>query len=850
MTQHNTTLPPRALTLFCELITTARRKAGRLQKELADAIGIDPHVLSRKLHGAKKSVLTQTEVKQIIQILADWEAITTQDEACTLLATMGLKRESFSTQEWQSAPLNRLEVTAPTLHNLSAHPVPQVLPQSLTLPSLPIPATSLIGREEQIQMVHDLLRQGSMRLLTLFGTGGVGKTRLALAVAHAARHDFADGIFFLPLASLQDVALIPATLVQFLRLRTPRQPQPADQLTDSDSSISHEALLTQFLQHKHLLLIFDNVEHLPAIGSFINALLQQAPALKIMVTSRVLLHLYGEYAFDVPPLDTWPGDHHPTQDHLDHLPPSPAMQLFLARAQAVSPTFALTPHNAVTVSRICTHLDGLPLAIELAAARSKVVPLSTILQRLTNGTAHTFLRTTAHNAFQRHQTLQATLYWSYALLPPSYQQLLRSCSIFVGGWTLEAAQAIVTVNHQQTTGDDILTQLEFLIDQSLVKRMPFDELSADAPTTNEQMGPRFYLLETIRDYALHLLEAAGERAAIQQRHAAYYHPLVVRTEPLLSREAHAEARSLLLREHGNLRVALAWATEHNHTDIALQMSSALGRFWEARIQFYEAHEEIDAVFTHTTDSPLSSHTDLLMGAARLEHFRRCREIAQDALQHDEAADEPIDRALFQIGDTYHTQDDYAQATSSLLICLDIFRTQADQRNTTFTLTRLGALATLQGNLPQARLWLDEAMGLLPEQAEPGLRTVTFVYLGILSFLQRDLPASLSALRSGLLLAHHSGSTYMFATALLACGCVLGTLTADPSYSARLCSAAETLYARLDTSVPAAYRPLYLTILSTMQAHVSPATWLAWWTEGQTLSLEDCCALVLSVNPKN
>jgi len=264
------------------------------------------------------------------------------------------------------------------------------------------------------------------------------------------------------------------------------------------------------------------------------------------------------------------------------------MRLFLARAQAVSPTFALTPQNTVTISRICTHLDGLPLAIELAAARSKAVPLPTILQWLTNGTAHTFLRTTAHNAFQRHQTLQATLDWSYSLLPPSYQQLLRAYSVFVGGWTVEAAQAIITTDYEQSTSDDILTQMEFLIDQSLVKRMPFDELAAEAATTDELLEPRFYLLETIRDYALHLLETAGERATIQQRHAAYYHALVVRTEPLLSGDTHAEALSRILREHGNLRAALSWATAHNHTDIALRMSNTFGRFWKVRMQFCEA----------------------------------------------------------------------------------------------------------------------------------------------------------------------------------------------------------------------------------------------------------------------
>ncbi|WP_233097866.1 ATP-binding protein [Dictyobacter vulcani] len=216
-----------------------------------------------------------------------------------------------------------------------------------------------------------------------------------------------------------------------------------DPIKDSDpdkqSIFSHEDVLKTFLHNKKLLFIFDNVEQIPEIGSFISDLLQSAREIKIMVTSRTLLHLYGEYEFDVPPLTICASDHEAHQDTFEQFA---AIRLFIERAEAVNPAFHMTRENAVTISRICTRLDGLPLAIELAAARSKVLPLTKILQWLTSGMGQNFLSTSAHNTLQSHQTLQATLNWSYELLSPQYQALFRRYGVFVGGWTLEAARLL------------------------------------------------------------------------------------------------------------------------------------------------------------------------------------------------------------------------------------------------------------------------------------------------------------------------------------------------------------------------------------------------------------------------
>ncbi|GCE21323.1 ATP-binding protein [Dictyobacter kobayashii] len=710
-----------SLKLFHDLVTTARRRTGRLQKELADALSIDAQVLSRKLHGARKSFPTHAEVKQIVKVLADWEAITTRAEAVQLLSVMGLKAESFSEQDWVSAPLNKLELAPAQMSPSSTVPALPLVAQAV--PLLPGPTTALIGREYQVELLLNQLQQDSVRLLTLFGMGGVGKTRLALEVAHAVQPAFADGVFFISLLSLREAALIPSTLVQTLQLNDP----VAERSTDKQGPFSHEEVLKNFLRHKQLLLVFDNVEQIPDIAPFISNLLQSAQTIKIMVTSRVLLHLYGEYEFDVPPLTICTSDQVTNPAAFEQFA---AIRLFIERAQAVNPAFRMTQHNAETISRICTRLDGLPLAIELAAARSKVLPLSKILQWLTDGTGQTFLRSTAHNMLQRHQTLQATLDWSYELLPPSYQALFRHYGVFVGGWTLEAAQAIVLPDNQPVDLADVLEQMEFLIDQSLVKRMRLDEMSSE-----ENTEPRFHLLETIREYALGQLDAAGERAHVQRRHASYYLDLVERNESRLSGPEQLAAMALFFHEQGNLRAALAWATEHDENEIALRISSALGRFWEARMQFHEAMRWIDVVFNMHADSALTARAKLHMGAARLAlweiGYGRARELAQEALTLYDKAGNRAGRtwALFQIGDSWLMQGDYRSASPYLEECLRLLHEQEDWRNYAFTLSRLGALATLQGNIRQARLWLSEAMQLLREYNEPGVLIITLVTWG-------------------------------------------------------------------------------------------------------------------------
>ncbi len=472
-----------------------------------------------------------------------------------------------------------------------------------------------------------------------------------------------------------------------------------------------------------------------------------------------------------------------------------------------------------------------------------------ILQRLAGGTGQslTFLRSTAHNVLQRHQTLHDTLDWSYELLDLRQQCLFRRLSVFLGGWTLHAALTIAAAEDLMTTLDDLLEQMEALIDHSLVKRMSLEERPLE-----EISEPRFHLLETIREYALGQLGACGEREDIQRRHAIHYLALAESVEPNLSGREQVRAVSMLLREQDNLRAALAWAIEHNEAEIAQRMCGALGRFWEARTQFQEAHRWIDVALKMTQEMPPAVRAKLLMAASRITLWEiaceHSRELAQEALVLYEAVGDIAGKtwAMFHIGDTWHMQGEYTLATGYLEESLLLQREQENWHSYAFTLSRLGAIATIQGNFPQAWTYLSEALTLQRENSEPGLLNVTLVYLGVLALAQGDLLQSSTYLREGLLLAQQTGNRYMLAIDLIAFGCLLGTIR-EPSYAARVCSGAEALFESLNTALPAAYRPLYDAYLGSLKSQVDETTWEKWWTEGKALSQEEMSALALTVS---
>src|SRR3989454_276012 len=338
-----------ALTHFREQVTAARRKVGYLQKELASALGMDTETLSRKLHGRHHAILTLQDVKQIIKTLAAWQAITTREEALELLGLLRLSPESFSQEEWNSVPLSLLEQVSsfPAVPATATkmHPVRTVTRTSSLLPAA---MTPLIGREQAVQLIAERLRQPEVRLLTLLDPGGVGKTRLALEVARSLHASLADGVCFVPLASLQDPALLPSRLLEALGLLE----DTLERFLEGTRPTGLD-LLKAALSEQERLLVLDSFEHLLEASTMVAELLAAAPRLKVLVTSRAVLHLYGEHTWAVPPLELVDPRHLPD---LAALGRCSAIRLFVERAQAIKPTFVLTAHNAAVVAELCTRL--------------------------------------------------------------------------------------------------------------------------------------------------------------------------------------------------------------------------------------------------------------------------------------------------------------------------------------------------------------------------------------------------------------------------------------------------------------------------------------------------------------
>ncbi len=444
--------------------------------------------------------------------------------------------------------------------------VPNGGPSQMTLP---IPPTPFIGREREVAAVMELLRDPRTRLLTLTGPGGTGKTRLALEVARVLHAGFTDGVAFVDLQALGDPALVAPTIAQALGLQQRGEQPTVD-------------LLTTFLRDKQLLLVLDNFEQLLVAATIPAALLATCPRLKLLVTSRAVLRLSSEREFPVLPLRL-PAMHSLPVEHLAEME---AVRLFVERVQAARPAFRLTTDNAAAVVEICRRLDGLPLAIELAAARCKLLEPAALLQRLDQ--RFRLLTGGARDLPARQLTMRATIDWSYNLLDPAEQRLFARLAVFRGGWTLEAAEEVCDVDDDP--GLDVLDGLQSLLDKHLV-------LTAGASRAEELAGgngaTRFRRLETIREYARERLAASGEHEALARRHLAYYLRLAETAALELARPEHAAWLDRLDQELDNLRAALHWALDHGEPEAALRLGTALYAFWGGRGNVDEGRRWLD-----------------------------------------------------------------------------------------------------------------------------------------------------------------------------------------------------------------------------------------------------------------
>jgi predicted ATPase/DNA-binding winged helix-turn-helix (wHTH) protein len=619
------------------------------------------------------------------------EAFVTDDSLVQCMVELRRALDDRSQEILKTVPRRGYIFAAPvTIHNddagttQAAKTLPQIVRGD---PRLPVARTPLIGRERELEAVQQLLRDPAVRLVTLTGAGGSGKTRLGLELCRQLLNVFQSHVFFVALGSISDAGMVPAAIAESVGIR------------ETGGRPFHD-LLKDYLRDTEpaqVLLLLDNMEHILAASRIVAELIEASRSLKVLVTSRAPLRVYGEYEFPVPPLAL------PDPRQMNSLPAlaeNPSVVLFAQRAQAVKPDFQLTDENAAVVAEICSRVDGLPLAIELAAARVKMLPLSGILARLESRLQ--LLTTGARDLPERQQTLRNTIDWSYGLLNEAEQKLLRRLSVFWGGCTLEGAEAVC--NTKDDLGIEIFELMSSLIDKSLIQQRQQNDLE-----------PRFRMLETIREYSLERLQQSGEDAATKRAHAAYCLVLSEEGNPELNEAERAAWLSRCDIEHDDFRAALDFLFQTGDLDWGFRFCTALFRFWDMREHSAEGRDRLERILELAGE-------DYVRERAKTCLFLAAFTTAQgdfDAAAHFSE----LGRFLFeQLSDSLgvalswnaaaigaRDRGDYVAAQSNFEKSLTFFRTMADRVATARCLHNLGNVSKIRGDYARARMALTEAM---------------------------------------------------------------------------------------------------------------------------------------------
>jgi predicted ATPase/class 3 adenylate cyclase len=607
--------------------------------------------------------------------------------------------------------------------------------------NLPTQLTSFIGREHEIVEVKRLLSQA--RLVTLTGPGGAGKTRLALQVAAEVLDGFKDGVWLVELAPLSDPDLVPQTIASVVKVRE----QPGRTML---------ATLCEYLQPKHLLLVLDNCEHvLAACARVADALLRACPDLRILATSREALGIAGETSWRVPSLSLPDPQNLPT---LERLSAYEAVRLFIDRATAVLPGFAVTNENAPWIAQLCQRLDGIPLAVELAAVRVRGLSVEQIATKLDD--RFRLLTGGSRAGLPHHQTLRAALDWSYDLLSEPERIALRRLAAFAGGFTLEAAEAV--------SGDDgvdaseVLDLLLRLVDKSLV-------------VAEEQDGEaRYRLLETVQQYGREKLRESGEAAAVQRRHRDWYLGLAEQAEPKLFGAEQAAWLDRLEVEQGNLRAALTWSIESGSTEAALGLVGALWRFWAVRGYFKEGSGWLEAVLDvveRSSDATPALRAKALNAAGYLAlsrgDFPTARSLLEKSLpilrQLGDKAN--IAASLSNLGTAAIHQGDIVVARALLEEGLAIRRELGDRVDIAGSLNDLASAAIQQGDYAMARSLLEEGLAIRRQLGDQAGIAASLNNVSMVAIQQGDYAAARSFLEESIRLSQAVGDKWLNAVAL-------------------------------------------------------------------------------------
>ena len=729
-------------------------------------------------------------------------------------------------------------------------------------PNLPAQRTGFVGREKEVAAVKELLLRQDVRLLTVTGPGGIGKTRLAVEVANGLVESYPGGIHFVSLSSLSDPGLIASMIVQALGIREAGGQSPLEILKKN----------LQESTRAPMLLLLDNFEHLIQAAPTVAELLATGPNLKIMVTSRAALHVYGEHEFPVPPLALPDTRSVPS---VQVLLQCPAIALFLQRAVAAKPDFELNRENASAVSEICARLDGLPLAIELAAARVKVLSPSSMLRRLSSRLQ--LLTGGSRDLPQRQQTLRAAIDWSYDLLDAAEQKLFRRLSVFVGGCILEGAESVC--NTKDDLDLDLLDAIASMVDKSLAQKV--EQAKGES---------RFVMLETIREYALEKLEASGEEPLTKRAHAAY---CLVLAEEEATEQSGADGSEWLERfasEHDNFRAALEWLTETGDAEWGLRLGTALFRYWEIREYLAEGRDRLgrllkltgaaaptklrmralfaagglaagqgdyasaEALMSESQDiaDELGDKTGIAVSLNALAVFARGRgDVATARVLFESSLElwrelgdqKAVARALSNLANVLKLQGDYDRARSLYAECLAIFQGLGDRTGVAWSLNYQGDVARDQGDSAAAQALYEQGLVIFRELGDRWGIAGTLADLGSLAREQRNYPRGHSLYRESIKifqeLEHKRGIAR-----LLECFACSAAAQLQAERSLRLAGAAAALRQNIGAPLTPAEQAKLEASLHLARQALSNTVGVAAWLEGWTLPVDKVVEEVL------
>lgn len=726
--------------------------------------------------------------------------------------------------------------------------------------NIPVQRTRFVGREKEVASAKELLLREDVRLVTVTGMGGIGKTRLAVEVASGLVERFPGGAHFVPLSPVSDPGLMASAIVQTLGIREAGNQSPLE-------------ILKRYLRDSlraPMLLLLDNFEHLIQAAPVVAELLATAPNLKILVTSRAALHVYGEHEFPVPPLALPDSKSTPTLEALSQFP---AVALFVQRAAAAKPDFELNAENARAVTEICARLDGLPLAIELAAARVKVLSLSAMQTRLASRLQ--LLTGGARDLPQRQQTLRAAIDWSYDLLSSAEQKLFRRLSVFAGGCTLEGVEAVCDTKPDLDL--DLLDGMASMVDKSLLQQV--EQSNGES---------RFVMLETIREYAREKLEASKEKNLTKRAHAAY---CLVLAEEEVTEQSGSEWLERFALEHDNFRAGLEWLTETGDAEWGLRLGAALFRFWEAREYLAEGSDSLGkllklegaAVPTKARARALfaagvltGAQGDYTVGSAQ---FRESLEIARKlddkhgaavslnalavnareqgdvaaahalfeealSLWRDLGDRKAVARALSNLASVVKLEGGYPRAHSLYAECLSIFRSLGDRTGVAWSLNSQGDVAREEGDSVGAQTLYEESLTIFRDLNDRWGIAGTLADLGNLAREQRNCSGAQSLYRESLKifeeLQHKRGIAR-----LMECFACLAAAQLRAERSLRLAGAAAALRQNVGAPLTPAEQAKLEAVLEPARQALSNTTGTMAWLEGWSMPFEKAIEDVLT-----